>query len=121
MICLVAPKKRASGREKNAVPIGYERIDHHDLDMFVDWMRDRAKDRDDVKKVLAKLELLRINGIQWGRPHVRHISGTLWELKVRGKDTHRVYFRHETPAARCVWYGTNNGQEADIKNAQGIP
>ena len=117
-------RKRTSKRapEPTEPPaIGYHDVTHADLGRFVTWMRDRAISADDVRKVLAKLELLKQHGIQWGRPHVRHIEGSLWELKIRGENTHRVYFRHEPPHARCVWYGTKSGQDEDIERAKGIP
>lgn len=120
---MAASKKRKSRPSESAkvAPVGYASIDHDDVGRFVDWIRDRANSSSDMKKVLAKLELLKRNGIQWGQPHVRHIDGSLWELKIRGEgNTYRVYFRHEPPRARCVWYGTKNAQKADIESAQGI-
>lgn len=118
----MAAKKRQLKPRPSVPPaaVGYADVKHHDLSMFVEWMRDRSNSSADLKKVLAKLEMLKANGIQWARPHVNHIDGTLWELKVRGDDTHRVYFRHEPPHARCVLYGTKNGQKADIERAKGI-
>lgn len=97
--------------------IGYQRIEHADVREFVAWMRDRKLSDAQVAKVLSKLELLRVRGIQWGRPHVRHLDGTLWELKV---DALRVYFRHDPPVARCVCYGAKSTQDRDIKRAQAV-
>lgn len=118
----MATRKRQSKPASAVRPaaIGYADVTHHDFGPYVEWMRDRSNSPADLKKVLAKFELLKVNGIQWGHPHVHHIDGTLWELKIRGDNTHRVYFRHEPPHARCVWYGSKNSQKSDIQRAKGI-
>ena len=87
---------------------------------FVAWMRDRKLHKDDLTKVLAKLELLRVNGTGWGRPHVRHIAGELWELKVNGEhDAYRVYFVIQDGVVVCLAYGRKSTQDRDIIRAQG--
>ena len=84
-------------------------------------MRERKLHPDDLTKVLAKLELLRVLGTGWGRPHVRHLDGELWERKVKGgHDAYRVYFVVRDGAVRCYEYGTKSTQDADIRRAQGL-
>lgn len=52
--------------------------------------------RKERAKILRDLNLLEEFGLQLGSPHVRHLTGKLWELRIRtrGKAYRIIYFAY---------------------------
>ena len=71
-------------------------------------------DRQDRDKVTAKIDFLGEYGVALGPPHVKHLQGKLWELRVTGRKQIRILYFVRTGQRIILLHGF-------VKKTQEVP